>query len=90
MNAPPLIPELAKHLRAIEEDNRRDREWIADERFDEIVLLCDIVRSHSICAAEAAWRRDRALVSDHLNHAREAMKLVLKTFNALPVGAPNA
>ena len=35
MNVRAQTPELAKHLRAIEEDNRRDREWMADERLEE-------------------------------------------------------
>ena len=84
MNARTPIPELASHLRAIKEGNRRDREWMADARFDELVSLCDIVSSHSISAREAAWRWDQALLGTHLRHAREGLILALKTFNALP------
>jgi hypothetical protein len=87
MNAQTSIPELAKHQRAIEEDNRHDREWMADERLDELVLLCDIVSSHSISAREAAWRRDQALLGTHLRHAREGLMLALRTFNTLPPDA---
>jgi hypothetical protein len=84
MNARAQTPELAKHLRAIEEDNRRDREWMADERLAELVFLCEIVSSHSTSAREAAWRRDQTLLGMHLRHAREGLILALKTFNALP------
>jgi hypothetical protein len=78
------IPELGKHLRAIEEGNRGDREWMAEERLAELVTLCDIVASHSTSAREAAWRRDQALLRTHLRHAREGLVLALKTFNSLP------
>jgi hypothetical protein len=81
MNARAPIPELAKHLRAIEED---DREWMAEDRIDEIAFLCEIVSSHSISAREAARRRDQTLLGTHLRHAREGLILALKTFNALP------
>jgi hypothetical protein len=84
MNAHAQTPEHARHLRAIEASNCRDREWMADERFDELVFLCDIVRSHSTSASEAAWRQDQTLLRTHLNHAREALKLALKAFNTLP------
>ena len=69
MNAP--TPELAKQLRAIEAGNRHDREWMAEDRLDEIVFLCDIVSSHSISAREAARRGDQPLLGTHLRHARE-------------------
>ena len=72
MNAQAPIPELARHLRAIEDDNRRDREWMAEERLDELIFLCEIVSSHSISAREAAWRRDQPLLGAHLRHARES------------------
>ena len=39
-------PELRKHSRAIEAGNCIDRLWMEDERFDEIVSLCDIAASH--------------------------------------------
>jgi hypothetical protein len=79
-------PELRKHLGAIQAGNRLDREWMSDERFDEIVSFCGIVASHCTSAAEAAWRRDQALTGTHLRHAREGLMLALKTFNVLPVG----
>lgn len=78
------LPELKKHLRAIEASNSVDRLWMADERFDEIVSLCGIVASHCASAAEAAWRRDQALTGTHLRHAREGLMLALKAFNTLP------
>lgn len=84
MNTQAPIPELARHLRAIKQGNRRDAEWMAEERLDELVFLCDIVRSHSTCASEAAWRRDQALLGTHLRHSREGLILALKTFKALP------
>ena len=77
-------PELKKHQREIEVGNRRDAEWMADERLDELVSLCDIVSSHSISAREAAWRRDQTLLGTHLRHARNGLVLALKTFNLLP------
>ena len=90
MNAPPT-PELTRHLRAIAECSRRDREWMADDRFDELVWLLDISISHLISAREAAWRRDQRLLGTHLGHGREALILALKTSKALPeasVGSP--
>ena len=83
MNAP--TPELAKQLRAIEAGNRHDREWMAEDRLDEIVFLCDIVSSHSISAREAARRGDQPLLGTHLRHACEGMMLAIKTFKVLPL-----
>jgi hypothetical protein len=77
-------PELRKHLGAIQAGNRLDREWMSDERFNEIAWFSDIVGSHLISAREAAFRRDRSLLGDHLRHAREGLVLALKTFNILP------
>jgi hypothetical protein len=84
MNARTPTPDLARHLRAITEGSQRDREWMADERFDEIVFLCDIAISHLISAREAGWRRDRALFGTHIGHGREGLILTLKAFKALP------
>lgn len=83
MSAP--CPELNGHLREIERGNRLE---VEDERFDELVLLCDAVASHSVSAREAAWRRDRVLLDTHLRHAREGLVLALRTFNnsLLPAG----
>ena len=86
-------PELSKHLRAIEESNRAYRDWIAGEagdaddvRFNEIRTLCNIAASHGISAGEAAYRQDQNLLGEHLRHAREALVLALKAFNALGSG----
>ena len=87
MNTRTQTPELAKHLRAIEEGNRRDALWMADERLDELVFLCDIVASHSIIAREGARMGDQALLETHLRHAREGLMLALKTYKALPSDA---
>ncbi len=84
MNAQSPTPELARHLRVIEEDNRRDREWMADERLEEIIRLCGFVDSHIICASQAAWRRDQALLGHHLQCARTELISALQTYNMLP------
>ena len=55
-----------------------------DERFDEIVSLCDIACSHLVSAREAAFRKDRSLLGEHLGQARDGLRLVLRTFNLLP------
>jgi hypothetical protein len=78
-------PELRKHLRAIEASNRTYRLWMEDERFDEIVSLCDIADSHLVSAHEAGFRRDRSLLGDHLRRARDGLRLAIQTFNMLPV-----
>lgn len=80
----PAIPELARHRRAIAAANRVDREWMEDERFDELVSLFDIVASHTVSAREAAFRRDRTLLGEHLNHARNGLKLTIQIYNLLP------
>ena len=84
MNARVPTPELAKHLWAIDESNRHDREWMAEDRLNEIVFLCDVVASHSISAREAGRRGDKPLLGTHLLHAREGLMLALKTYKALP------
>ena len=78
-------PELAKHLRQIADSNRLDRGWMADERFDEIMSLCDIAASHLTSAREAAFRRDQTLLKTHLGHAVESVKLTVNLHNLLPV-----
>ena len=80
----PESPELKRHRRAIERGNIIDRDWMSDERFDELVALLGIAASHCTSAGEAAWRRDQALTGVHLRHAREGLMLALKTFNILP------
>ena len=77
-------PELRKHLRAIDSGNRIDRLWMEDERFDEVVSLCDIADSHLVSAREAGFRRDRSLLGDHLRRARDGLRLAIQTFNMLP------
>ncbi len=81
------LPELKKHLRAIESGNQIDRLWMEDERFDELVSLCDIAGSHLISAREAGFRRDRSLLGDHLLRARNGLRLAIQTFNMLPSDA---
>ena len=83
-SAQAMSPELRKHLRAIETSNRIDRTWMEDERFDEIVSLCDIAESHLGSAGVAAFRKDRSLLGDHLLHARDGLRLAIQTFNLLP------
>jgi hypothetical protein len=93
MSAHTPSSELRKHLREIEEGNRRDAEWVADDwATEDLVRLCRIVASHAISASEAAWRKDPGLTDTHLRHARSAFILALKEFNAATVpsdqGAP--
>ncbi len=76
-------PELRKHIRAIEEGNRAEAEWMSDARLDELASFCDLAVSHLISAREGAWRRDQGLAGVHLGHARGALILALKFFNAL-------
>jgi hypothetical protein len=71
MNPLTLLPG---SLREIEE---------ADELLDELAMLLDIVTSHAISAREAAWRRDREVAGAHLRHARDGLKLALRTYNEL-------
>jgi hypothetical protein len=87
LNAHTPIPELARHLRAIAEGNRQDRDSMADERLDELVFLCEIVASHCTSAREAAWRRDQTLLGDHMRHAWEGLQAARSLFKAL---APDA
>jgi hypothetical protein len=84
MNARAPIPELTKHLRAIDEGNRRDREWMAEERFDEIVRLIEIVSSHLICAREAGRRGDEGLLGYHMSAAWDDLQSARREFKALP------
>jgi len=80
-------PELKRHLREIAEGNRRDREWMAVDRLEEVVGLCDLVASHAISASEGARRRDQALLGEHLRHARGALVLAIGVFKSLPFDA---
>jgi hypothetical protein len=84
MNVRTPTPELAKHLRAIEEGNQRDREWMADEHFDEIVRLIEIVSSHLICAREAGRRGDQGLLGYHMSAAWDDLRSARREFKALP------
>jgi hypothetical protein len=87
MNALAPSPELARHQRAIDEGNRRDREWMVDERLEEIVRLCGLIDSHVISAGQAAWRRDQALLGYHLGRARADLISALQAYKALPPDA---
>jgi hypothetical protein len=87
MNERAETPELAKHQRAIHEGNRRDREWMADERREEIIRLCGIVDSHMISALQAAWRGDQGLLGYHLASAWNDLQSARKEFKALPSDA---
>jgi Type ISP C-terminal specificity domain len=67
MNAHTPIPELAKHLRAIKESNRQDREWMADEWLEEIMFLLDVVGKGTL---ETRWER---LVTEKNAERREEL-----------------
>jgi hypothetical protein len=75
---PVTTPELKRHLSEIAADNKRDRVWMAGERYEELVRLCGIVESHMVSAREAAWRMDAELLKTHLGHARQGLILVLQ------------
>jgi hypothetical protein len=86
MSASAQTPELKRHLRDIEEGNRRSAEWLADDwDTDELIRLCGLVASHAISAGEAARRQDPGLTGTHLRHRRGALILALKVFNAATV-----
>ena len=81
MTAAPT-PELTKHLRKIEEGNRLDAEWMADDwATEDLVRILGILASHAVSAREAAWRQDPGLTGTHLRHARGALILAMKVFN---------
>jgi hypothetical protein len=87
MNARTPTPELAKHLRSIEEDNRRDREWMADDRFDALVEMSDRAISLWLSIREASYRRERATLDIHCPQIRALTLGVFATVKALPSDA---
>jgi hypothetical protein len=82
MNAP--SPELAKHRRAIEEGNRLDRDWMADERFHALVEMSDRAMSLWLSIREAAYRRERATLEIHCPQIRALTLGAFETVKALP------
>ena len=89
---PPTLPPAlhspsSKSIFGRSNRNQIDRLWMEDERFDELVSLCDIAGSHLISAREAGFRRDRSLLGDHLLRARNGLRLAIQTFNMLPSDA---
>ena len=82
MNAP--SPELAKHRRAIEEGNRLDRDWMADERFDALVEMSDRAMSLWLSIREAAYRRERATLEIHCPQIRALTLGAFETVKLLP------
>jgi hypothetical protein len=84
MNTRAQTPELAKHLRSIEEDNRRDREWMADERYDSLVEFADQAISLWLSFREASYRRERATLDIHCPQIRVLTLGAFETVKALP------
>jgi hypothetical protein len=84
LNARTPTPQLAKHLRSIEEDNRRDREWMADDRFDALVEMSDRAISLWLSIREASYRRERATLDIHCPQIRILTLGVFETVKALP------
>lgn len=66
-----------------------DREWMSDERFDQIIMLLDIVGSHCRIASEGCFLRNQALTGDHLRRARDGLVLAIRTFKDLPTDDPD-
>ena len=84
MTTPATTPELAKHLRAIDESNRRDREWMADDRFDALIEFADRAISLWISIREASYRHERATLDIHCPQIRILTLGAFKTVRALP------
>ena len=84
-----MTPELAKHMRKIEDGNRVDRCWMEEERLAELEHLCDIVSRHFSIAREAASVRDRKVLGDYIRSGVENVRQALKVFKLLPP-LPNA
>jgi hypothetical protein len=85
MNAPARTPELARHLRALEEGNRSDREWMADERFEALVEMSDRAISLWVSIREASYRRERATLDIHCPQIRALTLGAFETVKALPL-----
>jgi hypothetical protein len=84
MNGPTPEPELAKHLRAIEARNRREREWMADDRYDALVEMSDKAISLWLSIREASYRRERAILDIHCPQIRALTLGAFETVKALP------
>jgi hypothetical protein len=84
MNARAQTPELAKHMRAIQEGNRRDREWMADDRFDALVEMSDRAISLWLSIREGAYRRERATLDIHCPQIRALTLGAFETVKILP------
>jgi hypothetical protein len=84
MNAQPQTPELAKHLRALHEGNRRDREWMADDRYGALVEMSDQAISLWLSIREASYRRERAILNIHCPQIRALTLGAFETVKALP------
>jgi hypothetical protein len=84
MNAQTPIPELTRHLRAIKQGNRCDREWMADDRFDALIEFADRAISLWISIREASYRHERATLNIHCPQIRILTLGAFKTVRALP------
>jgi hypothetical protein len=83
VNAQAPIPELAKHLRAIEENNRRDRERMADDRYAALIEMSDQAISLWLSIREASYRRERAILDIHCRQIRALTLGAFETVKAL-------
>jgi hypothetical protein len=84
MNSRAQTPELAKHLRTIQDGNRADREWMADERYESLVEMSDRAISLWLSIREAARRRERAPLDMHCPQIRVLTLGVFETVKELP------
>lgn len=82
MNAP--SPELKKHQRAIEEGNRIDRVWMANDRYDALVEMSDRAISLWISIREASFRRERRTLDIHCPQIRVLTLGAFETVKMLP------
>jgi hypothetical protein len=84
MNARAQTPELAKHLRELEEGNGLDRVWMADERFDALIEFSDRAISLWLSIREAAYRRERATLNIHCPQIRALTLGAFETVKLIP------
>jgi hypothetical protein len=87
MNVRTPTPELAKHLRTIHEGNRRDAQWMADDRYDALVEMSDQAISLWLSIREASYRRERATLDIHCPQIRALTLGAFETVKALPAAA---
>jgi hypothetical protein len=87
MNARAQTPELAKHLRAIQEGNRDDREWMAEDRYDSLIEMSDRAISLWLSIREGAFRRERQTLDIHCPQIR---CLTLGAFETVKMIPPKA